>query len=350
MRVPCPCLLLLLFFGVSLPAAAEESPVGASELRQAIERAVGLIEHSGRVYRSERQCFSCHHQALPVLALTEVRRRGIPVSEEEYRQQVRHTAAHLTRGLGRYRAGKGQGGRGDTAGYALWALGAADWPGDEVTAAVAAYLLQKDAGSVFWKPPSTTRRPTAGSRFTSTALAVYGLQSYGDGQDADAISQRLAGVQEWLLKASADDTEDRVFRLRALRLINPEHPRIRQAGQELLAEQLSDGGWAQRTDGMPGEATARSDAYATGTVLVVLRESGCLAVSDPPYRRGVRYLLKTQCADGSWHVATRARPIQQYFESGFPHEKDQFISMAATCWCTMALAAAAPDSLAVSSE
>ena len=61
-------------------------------------------------------------------------------------------------------------------------------------------------------------------------------------------------------------------------------------------------------------------------------------MSDPVYQGGVRYLLKNQRDDGSWHVTTRAKPIQTYFESGFPHGKDQFISMAATCWSTMALA------------
>jgi len=54
-------------------------------------------------------------------------------------------------------------------------------------------------------------------------------------------------------------------------------------------------------------------------------------------RRGVEYLLSTQLDDGSWHVVTRAEPIQKYFESGFPHGKDQFISMAASGWTTLAL-------------
>src|SRR5215813_1842677 len=46
----------------------------------------------------------------------------------------------------------------------------------------------------------------------------------------------------------------------------------------------------------------------------------------------------TQLEDGSWYVRTRASPIQPYFESGFPHGRDQWISAAATNWATMALA------------
>jgi hypothetical protein len=34
-------------------------------------------------------------------------------------------------------------------------------------------------------------------------------------------------------------------------------------------------------------------------------------------RRGVEFLLKTQQADGSWHVKSRAVKFQPYFQSGF---------------------------------
>jgi hypothetical protein len=59
------------------------------------------------------------------------------------------------------------------------------------------------------------------------------------------------------------------------------------------------------------------------------------------YQQGVRFLLKTQREDGSWYVRTRAIPLQPYFDSEFPHGRDQFISAAATNWATMALAPAA---------
>ena len=65
-----------------------------------------------------------------------------------------------------------------------------------------------------------------------------------------------------------------------------------------------------------------------------------LAPADQKAQRAVEYLLKTQLADGSWHVKTRAKPVQVYFDNGDPHEKDQFISMAATSWSVAALARA----------
>ena len=64
--------------------------------------------------------------------------------------------------------------------------------------------------------------------------------------------------------------------------------------------------------------------------------------TDPAFQKGVRYLLSTQHADGSWYVRSRAVKFQPYFESGFPYGHDQWISAMATGWATAALATALP--------
>jgi hypothetical protein len=58
------------------------------------------------------------------------------------------------------------------------------------------------------------------------------------------------------------------------------------------------------------------------------------------YLKGVRFLLATQRSDGSWHVSSRATKFQIYFESGFPHGPDQWISTMGTGWAAAALALA----------
>jgi hypothetical protein len=58
--------------------------------------------------------------------------------------------------------------------------------------------------------------------------------------------------------------------------------------------------------------------------------AGGLNISDPTCQRGVAFLRKEQREDGSWLVHSRSKPFQTYYESGFPHGKDQFISMAAS--------------------
>ena len=97
--------------------------------------------------------------------------------------------------------------------------------------------------------------------------------------------------------------------------------------------QQADGGWSQLAD-------IESDAYATGQVLYALHTAAQMSATDPIYRKGVDFLLRTQAADGTWRVKTRAIWVQPYFESGFPYGQDQFISTAGTAWAVMALAAA----------
>ena len=142
--------------------------------------------------------------------------------------------------------------------------------------------------------------------------------------------KRAAG---WLIKARPKTIEDRVFHLLGLEMGGRAHRAaiIRKGVRGILAQQRSDGGWAQ----LPSLA---SDAYATGQALVALREAGALRATDPAYKRGIAFLLKTQLEDGSWYVKSRAVPFQPFFESGFPHGHDQWVSMAASNWATMALA------------
>jgi len=52
--------------------------------------------------------------------------------------------------------------------------------------------------------------------------------------------------------------------------------------------------------------------------------------------------LSTQLEDGSWFVKSRAMAFQPYFDAGFPHGFDQWISTAGTNWTTMALSLASP--------
>jgi N-acyl-D-amino-acid deacylase len=101
------------------------------------------------------------------------------------------------------------------------------------------------------------------------------------------------------------------------------------AARDLIAQQRPNGGWAQTPKDL--------DAYVTGQVLAAMSTARPELINGDAYRRGVVYLMRTREADGSWHVRSWAFGFQPYFESGFPHGKDQWISMAAMDWATMAL-------------
>jgi len=85
-----------------------------------------------------------------------------------------------------------------------------------------------------------------------------------------------------------------------------------------------------------------ADAYATGLALWALHASGQVPPTDPAREKGVAFLLRTQLPDGSWHVKSRSFPFQPYFESGFPHGHDQWISASGTGFAAMALLQALP--------
>jgi Squalene-hopene cyclase C-terminal domain len=317
------------------PAAAEEPEVTQARLRAAVEKSLPLLMAGALGHRENRTCFACHQQGPPILALTAARERGFSVDEKELIEQTTFIAKFLDGNRENYLQGKGTGGQADTAGYALWTLAAVGRPHDETTDAVAEYLLLRHKDRDHWLNTSN-RPPSEAGALTTTYIALYGLTSFGTDQQKERIAARIERVREWIVKELAKDNEDRVFRLLGLQAAGAPAEKIAAAAAELLCKQRSDGGWAQLDSGEPISAT-ESDAYATGSALVALHEAGGLAASDPAYQKGVAYLLKTQLDDGSWKVVSRSKPFQPYYESGFPHGKDQFISCAASGWATWAM-------------
>ena len=332
LRTHLPIVAILLLVPVRVVAADPEPT--AEQIKTAVSKSIPLLQKSASEYIKQRECFSCHHQSLPLFALTTAKAHGFDVSQEVLDQQVAHTLKHLATNRDNYKKGRGQGGQADMAGYGLFALEVGGAKPDETTAAVAEYLLLRDEDRDTWRT-SGNRPPTEASMFTTAYVALRGLQKYGTAEQKKRIEERTAKVRKWLLATLTTDTEDRVFRLGALKLAGADAKDVKAAADELLKTQRDDGGWSQ-TDKLD------SDAYATGTVLAMLHEAGSLAVTDAAYRRGVKYLISTQREDGSWYVKSRSKPFQIYFESGFPYEKDQWISISATSWATAALALTAP--------
>jgi squalene cyclase len=251
------------------------------------------------------------------MVLRDARKVGIEIDEANFKRQYERAIEDLT------------GTRVDTKGYALWALDIGQRASDDKTEAMVEYVLnyQKDLG--LWKT-TVDRPPTEASSFTTNYVALRGLNRYGTAKQREAIATRATAVKQWLESADAVDTEDQVFRLRLAYELKLPANKVDDFVQELLSGQDADGGWAQKRGMEP-------DAYATGSVLVALHEAGGLSCQHSAWLRGLGYLLRTQQPDGSWHVVSRAKPLMEYFESGFPHGKDQFISAFATGWATEAL-------------
>jgi hypothetical protein len=351
-------------------SSAPGKDAGVESIRAAVARALPLLVKAGaEEYPRHRDCFSCHNQAVPALALDLARRHGFAVDADTLRSIAEHTEADLSTAIDDYRKGKGQPGGVIRAGYALLALEAAGWEPDETTDAVAHYLKAVPGRRNHWLAQSQ-RPPSESSDFTATALALRGLHAFEpraassthNRRDSKPTveptppeAQQRVEALKWLLQTQPRETEDRVFRLWGLKYAGAGPKDLDAAVADLIRTQRPDGGWSQLDGPAPagppktpkdqgrGSADAHSsDAYATGSTLVALHLAGGVATDLPAYRRGLAFLIKTQRDDGSWFIKSRSKPFQPYFESGFPHGPDQFISAAATGWAVAAMALACP--------
>lgn len=309
-------------------------------LQAAIEQGLKRLEQGSAKYIENRQCFSCHHQALSILPMAAARQRGFAVNSEHVQEQVKFIVEFFRPRKDEILKGNGIGGTSTTAAYALWTLEAGGHRADDTTAALVEYLLKNQSEGGFWVP-KTDRPPSEGSTFTSTAVAVRTLRAHAPPAGAEnqqelrtRIVRATAKGVEWLKKNEPKTTEDKVFRLRGLVDGGAEPPDIDDARNALLKDQREDGSWSQLAD-------LSGDAYATGTALTALRAGG-LPGDTEAYRKGVSFLLLSQRPDGAWIVKTRSRPIQKFFDNGDPGDNSQFISFAATGWATLALLESLP--------
>ena len=407
---------------------------GKSPHRLAIERGVELIRKSVDNYPKHRDCFSCHHQAVPLFALRMVAgnpqaneadgKRALFSSKDRERAQqiLEFSRKSFERELPKLRAGEELDGRGLTLGYGLWThdVGDADW--GELEHAMISNALATQQPDGRWRVHSV-RPPAASSDWMATALVVSGLNrnlrsqlhsiknleqfrpivwalhrarlwmirqpeptttedtcgaiwlqyelqnsdsingilgfslgiggpppgfgggpppGYGGGPPGNAEGVASKGLSPLAWKAfleaelSEKDAALALDEFQAFQKDFPRHaPDRNRFRRSLLGLQNADGGWGQ-------ELGRESDAYSTGVSLILLQETAEYdkfgAFNASWYQRGIEYLIVTQNRDGSWHVSSRATPVQQYFDNGDPHETDQFISMQATAWSIAALA------------
>ncbi len=337
-------LALMFLLGISVSASAQ---VPQDRLDDGIARATELMTKGIKNYPEHRSCFSCHHQALPLLALSVGRLGEGPLGSDKAdfysnsttKQILEFTEQAFANKLDTLNSGGEIGGRALTVAYALWTLDLAGSPSNKTTSAMVESLLKTQGQEGAWSFQST-RPPAASSKLMTTAIAVYGLRSYGhDATDGDRLKLAMEKSLAWSLEQPAASHEDLVGQIWLEHMIagelgNGDEARAEELLTRLRKSQREDGGWAQ-------EKELASDAYATGQAVMILSQVPGRERNDQgtirSIERAVEFLLKSQQADGSWHVASRSKPVQVFFDNGDPHGKDQFISMMATSWATAAL-------------
>jgi len=303
----------------------------------AIQGSLPLIQRGDANFVPKAACVSCHNNSFAAMAVSAARKSGFQVDEKTAAQQVKANVFGLEKMRDILHQGfitpVGEFFGPSVVDYMLIGLDAEHYEPDLNTDAAAMYLRFRQSPDGQWLyAAADTRPPICSDYIGQTALSMRALQLYAPKTDKAAYDQAIQLAGAWLAKAQSRDNDDRSFRLLGLAWFGKDRDATRKAMSELLAKQRPDGGWSDLE-------SMESSAYATGKSLFALQTAG-LSPSDAAYRRAVRYLLSTQQEDGSWYVRTRAMAFQPYFDAGFPHGFDQWISAAGTSWATMALSLA----------
>lgn len=306
-----------------------------------VELAVKRLQASMLAFNQSATCVSCHHEGLGRIATGEAGLRGFKIDSEVQKVHV----GRLRGMAGGMKALHQQalespeamkqlplvemGEVGTAYSWLMAGMAANQEPATEATAAMAMVLARQQAPDGSWTF-SLPRIPMQSSFFTFTALSVKALSQYGPRARAAEIASRIGKAKAWLAQTEPKSSEDRASRLLGLKWAGVPAKDLQSSVAPILADQRPDGGWSQAPN-------LQSDAYATGQALYALHVAGGVPVSDPAYRRGVQYLLRTQDSDGSWFVSKRAAPVNNYFDAGFPHGESQYSSFNGSCWATLAL-------------
>ena len=307
------------------PQPGRERPIS-----EAVPKALELLAKQSHNFIRIGGCNSCHAQDLPSAAAAVARNAGLSAPRVFPQLPAAMTGVTPERIMDLGAVGV------SSIGWEMFDLGMNRSQKNDYTDATVYYLKLMQSPEGYWKGADGRRPPMNSGDLQTTALAIYSLKQFTPAAEKTDTDKALARAAVWLEKAKPVTTQERAFHLMSLVWANASQKSIERAASTLAATQRSDGGWNQ-LHGMG------SDAYATGQVLFSLNTAG-MSSADAVYQRGVRYLLRTQQADGSWHVLTRSIWTQPYFESGFPYAHDQWISAAGTAWASIGLSLAAEPS------
>ena len=316
-------------------------PQSVPDTREALQRALPILQKSASTFVEKRACFSCHHNALSILTLRLAQARGFNVDAKVLGAVEQKTFRELSNPNALDDAVQAANLSDPTPNESLllMAAHASGLPRDTVTAVIAQRMAswQRDGHWI----TSDFRPPHSSSPFTATATAVAALRYY---MPDDKSTERVAAfdrARQWLRATRPASTEDASFRLMGLVWAgeNYRHPDVLNSSANLLAMQSADGGWPQ----LPGY---ESDAYSTGEAVYALHEAG-ISATDKALQKGIQFLRSSQAKDGTWHVRSRmlspAEISPPYFSTGFPYGKDEYLSYAGSCWAVMALLSALPE-------
>ena len=324
-------LCVLATAGLAPTLASAQAP-DVARVRDAVTRGYAAIQRAQLESRKTQFCTAtCHLQIYGAFSYRAMREHGIALDEALAKTDLDRAFRPQTTDVDAAVADNPLGEVGINSAFWLVAAHEIGQPATVATAALArAVALQQNADGT-WSA-FHMRPPSSHSPFTFTALGLRSIQLYGHASLKGDTAARVARARAWLQSHAAPETEDRTYQLLGLWWADAGRDVLAPLARALAKTQQADGGW----NSLAGRA---SDAYSTGEALIALHDAGGMSTDAPIWRRGAEFLLRTQVADGTWHVPTRLPSWVNppYFESGYPYKRDQFISVAGANWSLRAL-------------
>jgi len=172
------------------------------------------------------------------------------------------------------------------------------------------WTVQREDGG--WKWPHCDYAPMEIDDHYGVTLAALAVGMAPDGYaETEAAQSGLANLRTYLKNNPPKSLHHRAMIAWCSKRIDGVATNDDRAMtlEELMAIQLSDGGWStagfltdwkglERNDGEPLD-TKTSDAYGTGLAIVISRELGTPA-NDPRLQKGIQWLLANQRKSGKW--------------------------------------------------
>jgi hypothetical protein len=332
----------ILFFSIAVCLASlltgwtgKASAVDPTTIARSASKSLVLLQKSGYSFMQRGHCVSCHHNILTSIALEKATQKGISFNDSLSKQWVAGMEMGLKNVCNLNLVNEFITAKFITP-YMLLGLYSEKYPANAITDIGVDYLLgqARPDGSFGGE---AMRVPLESGDIHLASIAIHAIMIYAPPSRMERVKLVVNQTRHYLEQADPSNQQELAFQLMGLEWTGGSDEKKSVVARKLISLQQADGGWSQ----LP---TLASDAYASGEALCALYESGLIKPEDEIYQKGVRYLLRTQDAEGAWIVMTRASPIQPFFTSYFPpYDENQYISAAASNWAVLALLNALPD-------
>ncbi len=270
--------------------------------RYVAQRGIEWLQPSSIQWQRDHNCFGCHIQAQAVMGLAVAKNNDYIVSDRCVTDLVKFTESRQ-QADGSYEREPEPSTQFAAMGMAYWDdlarikhnptfLKSVDW------------LLAKQQptgempnGSLGCGPLAVVEGPLMATANSFIAFERAFVETR-DSRYKEAAERALT----WIDAAQPKTTQDKVFKILALTRSGGRErkPAAQQVVEQLILEQHPSGGWRECEDAL---GTTGPNAFSTGQVLYAFKQAG-VSISSSPFIKGVRYLIDTQAADGSWKADT----------------------------------------------